>query len=87
MQLASKGLVVAHNQGGDVELFNHVSHGERLAAARHTEQHAPFLPIFQLRNQFFNCFWLVSGRVELSVEAEPLDIGAQFLQGSAVQRF
>ena len=79
VQLASKGLVVAHDECGDVELFNHVSHGERLAAARHAEQHAPLLAIFQLRNQFFNCFWLVTGRIELSVESKPLDIGTQFL--------
>ena len=46
VQLASKGLVVAHDEGWNVELFNDVSHGERLAAARHAEQHAPFLAIF-----------------------------------------
>ena len=78
---------MAHDEGGDVELFNHVRHGEGLAASRHAEQHAPFLAIFQLRNQFFNCFWLVAGRIELSLESKPLDIRAQFLQGSAVQRF
>ena len=85
MQLASQGLVVAHDQRGDVELLDDVRHGEGLAAARHAEQHAPFLAIFQLRNQFFNCFWLVTGRIEL--ESKPLDIGAQFLQCSAVQGF
>ena len=50
MQLASKGLVVAHDEGGNVELLNDVGHGEGLTAPRHAEQHTSFLSIFQLRN-------------------------------------
>ena len=50
MQLTSKRLVVAHDEGRDVELLNDVRHRKRLAATGHAKQDTPFLAIFQLRN-------------------------------------
>ena len=67
VQLASERLVMAHDEGGDVELLDDVRHGKGLAAPGHPEQNASFLPFFQLRNQFFNCFWLVASRFKLGV--------------------
>ena len=37
MQLPRKGLVVAHDQGWNVEMLNDVGHGERLPTARHAD--------------------------------------------------
>ena len=85
MQLACKRLVVAHDERWDVELFDDVSHGEGLAATGHAQQDASFLSLFQLRNQFFNCFWLIAGRFELGVESKPLDVGPQLFQRCTVQ--
>ena len=76
---------MAHDEGGDVELFNHVRHGEGLAASRHAEQHAPFWP-FSIEKSILQLLWPVSAGSN-SAESKPLDIGAQFLQGSTVQRF
>ena len=75
MQLPSKGLVMTHDEGGYVQVLNDVRHGESLATSRYAEQHAALLPIIQLRNQFFNCFWLVATRFKLGMETKTFDIG------------
>ena len=41
-KLGGKGLVVGKDQGGTVDLFDHVCHGEGLARARHAEKHLVF---------------------------------------------
>ena len=50
IQLTRKCLVVAENEGWNVETLNHVGHGEGLAAASHTEENASFLTILELMN-------------------------------------
>ena len=73
MQLPRKGLVVAHDQGWNIQVLDDVGHGEGLPTARHAKQHTSFLTIFQLRNQISNCFWLVASRLKLGVQLETFD--------------
>ena len=87
MKLAGERFVVTHDEGGDVQPLNDVRHGKRLAATGDAQQDASLLPIFQLRNQFFNCFWLVAGGLEFSVQAKPLDGRVEFVHRRAVERF
>ena len=86
MQLTGQGFVVAHDEGWDVEVLNDVRHGKGLAAARHAEQYATFLPIFQLRNQFFNCIWLITARLELCMQPKPFDIRVKRFESSSFER-
>ena len=87
MQLPRKGLVMAHDQGWNVEVLDDVGHGERLSTARHAKHHASFLSIFQLRNQIFNCFWLVSTRLKLGVQPKAFHAWAQGFQSRTIKRF
>ena len=79
IQLACKCFVVAEDECRNIESFDHVGHGEGLAASCHTEENASFLTLLKLLNQGIDCTWLVSRRLEFTVQAKPLHRWVQML--------
>ena len=62
IELARQGLVVGEYQGRAIQALDEMRHGECLTRACNPEKDASLLAIFQLGNEFFNCFTLAASR-------------------------